>query len=181
MADKVKLSKKDEIIKLIQAHGIKPGYLSDTLNIPVKTLLLILEGDNSLDENLYNKLKDAVDAYQLDFGLFGTSDKPTATLFDDREFQIGIGERIRVFAKKKYKTLKKLADSMEISPQQLQQYISGKREPGTRILSKLLKLGCDLNWLLGGSERDENYRESTLENENRRLKEKLDEIKRLAE
>jgi transcriptional regulator with XRE-family HTH domain len=90
-------------------------------------------------------------------------------LFTDDSLQLGVGERMRLFAKRKYGTLKKLAEAMQISPQQLQQYISGHREPGSRILAKLLRLGCDVNWLLGGKESLESYKIYKLESELRRL------------
>ena len=97
-------------------------------------------------------------------------------LFSDKDLRVGIGHRIRTFAKRKYGTLKRLAEGMEISPQQLQQYISGKREPGSRILLKLLRLGCDINWLLGGSETPESYKIYKLESELRKMHEGYAEI-----
>ncbi|TSA28388.1 MAG: XRE family transcriptional regulator, partial [Ignavibacteriales bacterium] len=97
-------------------------------------------------------------------------------LFTDDKLQLGIGERLRLFAKRKYGTLKKLAEAMKISPQQLQQYISGKREPGTRIMVKLLKLGCDVNWLLGGKESIESYKIYKLETELRKLQSSFTQI-----
>lgn len=97
-------------------------------------------------------------------------------LFNDEKLQFGLGERIRLFAKRKFGTLKKLADAMSISPQQLQQYISGKREPGSKVLIRLLKLGCDINWLLGGRESLESYKIFRLENELRKLQSSFQQI-----
>ena len=68
---------------------------------------------------------------------------------------------------------------MDISPQQLHQYISGKREPGSRILVKLLKLGCDINWLLSGSESMENFKIDKLEKELNKMQENLNQIAQL--
>ena len=65
---------------------------------------------------------------------------------------------------------------MDISPQQLHQYISAKREPGSKILVKLLKLGCDINWLLSGSESMESFKIDKLEKELSKLQENLNQI-----
>jgi transcriptional regulator with XRE-family HTH domain len=65
---------------------------------------------------------------------------------------------------------------MKISPQQLQQYISGKREPGSKILAKLLRLGCDINWLLGGRESWESYKIYRLEGEVRKYQNGFQQI-----
>ncbi|MCX7781983.1 MAG: helix-turn-helix transcriptional regulator, partial [Negativicutes bacterium] len=77
---------------------------------------------------------------------------------------------------RKYGTLKKLAEAMNVSPQQLQQYISGKREPGSKILTRLLRLGCDINWLLGGKEALESYKIYKLESELRKLQQSISQI-----
>ena len=37
-----------------------------------------------------------------------------------------------------------------MSPPGLQQYLADKREPGTPVLQRLIRLGCDVEWLMTG-------------------------------
>jgi len=129
-----------------------------------------------MDQDLYENIKDIIDSYQFDLGLTDEEETDNYNLFSDEKLSIGIGNRIRFFAKRKYGTLKSLAIAMNISPQQLQQYVSGKREPGSKILAKLLRLGCDINWLLGGSESVESYKIYKLEKNLRDLQTGYSEI-----
>jgi len=41
-----------------------------------------------------------------------------------------------------------LADKLKISCKHLNIYLSGRATPDFKIISKLGKLGCDLNWLV---------------------------------
>jgi transcriptional regulator with XRE-family HTH domain len=150
--------------------------IAEKLGMKVQTLNYLLSESPQFDDELYLQIKKIIDEYQFELNLFEGELDNNLDLFSDEKLQLGIGERIRFFAKRKYGTLKKLAESMKISPQQLQQYISGKREPGTRILVKLLKLGCDVNWLLGGKEAIESYKIYKLENELRRLQNNFSQI-----
>lgn len=163
------MTKQDELKFLIHTLGIKTSMIAEKLGIKIQTLHYLLNESPQFDDDLYHQIKKIIDEYQFELNLFEDGYSENFDLFTDEKLQMGIGERMRHFAKKKYGTLKKLAEAMQISPQQLQQYISGKREPGTRILAKLLRLGCDVNWLLGGKESIESYKIYKLESELRRL------------
>lgn len=171
------MTRQEEIKYLLHTFGIKQSWLAEKLGIHNQTLTYLLNDAPILDEDLFNKIKSILDDYQFDLALFD-DDKPKETLdlFEESKLQVILGERIRIFAKRKYGTLKKLAEAMKISPQQLQQYISGKREPGAKILAKLLRQGCDINWLLGGKETMETYRTYLLEAELRKLQTGIDQI-----
>jgi transcriptional regulator with XRE-family HTH domain len=171
------MNKQEEIKYLIHTLGIKHSYIAEKLGIKTRTFTYLLNDSPQFDDELYKQVKEIIETYQFELNLFDDEDLPeNLDLFSDDKIQLGIGERIRLFAKRKYGTLKKLADSMEISPQQLQQYISGKREPGSKILIKLLRLGCDINWLLGGRESIESYKIYKLENELRKLQSSFSQI-----
>ena len=170
------MKKQEEIKFLLHTHGIKYSWLADKLGIKKQTLSYILNESPNVDDDLYNQIIKILEEYQFELDLFENPPPDTLDLFSDEKLRVGIGERIRIFAKRKYGTLKSLADAMEISPQQLQQYISGRREPGSRILVKLLRLGCDVNWLLGGSESLETYRIYKLELEIKKLKNGFEQI-----
>lgn len=171
------MTRQEEIKYLLHTFGIKQSWLAEKLGLNNQTLTYLLNDAPLIDDDLYNKVKDILDDYQFDLALFD-EETPTETLdlFEDSKLPVIMGERIRIFAKRKYGTLKRLAEEMHISPQQLQQYISGKREPGSKILAKLLRLGCDINWLLGGKESMETYRTYLLEAELRKLQTGIDQI-----
>lgn len=170
------MTKQEELRYLLHTFGIKISFVAEKLGIKVQTLTYLLNESPQFDDELYHQIKKIIEEYQFELNLFGGEDIDNLDLFSDEKLQVGIGERMRLFAKRKYGTLKKLAEAMKISPQQLQQYISGKREPGTRILVKLLRLGCDINWLLGGKESFESYKIYKLENELRRLQSSFSQI-----
>ena len=171
------MNKQEEIKNLIKSHGIKQNWLADRLGIKNQTLTYLLNDSDKFDDELYESILKLISTYQYELRLFdedGSHGEPQ--LFDEQTLKKGIGQRIRVFAKRKYTTLKNLADAMNISPQQLQQYISGNREPGSKILIRFMKLGCDINWLLGGSESLESYRIYKLEREIRKLQSALAQV-----
>ncbi len=173
------MTKQEEIKYLLHTLGIKLSLVSEKLDMKVQTLTYLLNDSPQFDDDLYHQIKKIIDEYQFELNLFEDSLPDNLDLFSDEKLQMGVGERMRFFAKRKYGTLKKLADAMAISPQQLQQYISGKREPGTRILAKLLRLGCDVNWLLGGKESVESYKIYKLESELRKLQSSFSQIAEL--
>ncbi len=175
------MTKQEEIRYLVHTLGIKPGLIAEKLGMKVQTFSYLINESPQFDDDLYKQIKQIIDDYQFELNLFDNETSENLDLFSDDQIQFGIGERIRLFAKRKYGTLKKLAEAMKISPQQLQQYISGKREPGTRILVKLLRLGCDVNWLLGGKESIESYKIYKLENELRRLQSSFSQIASLVQ
>jgi transcriptional regulator with XRE-family HTH domain len=170
------VTKQEEVKYLIHTLGIKLSMIAEKLDMKIQTLSYLLNESPQFDDDLYHHIKKIIDEYQFELNLFEDSHPDNLDLFTDEKLQMGVGERMRFFAKKKYGTLKKLADAMMISPQQLQQYISGKREPGTRILAKLLRLGCDVNWLLGGKESVESYKIYKLETELRKLQSSFSQI-----
>lgn len=170
------MTKQEEIKYLIHTLGIKHNLIAEKLGIKAHTLSFLLNESPQFDDDLYKQIKEIIDDYQFELNLFENDNPENLDLFTDERMQAGIGERMRWFAKQKFGTLKKLADAMNISPQQLQQYISCKREPGSKILAKLLMLGCDINWLLGGRESIESYKIFKLENELRKLQNSFQQI-----
>jgi len=173
---KLTMTKQEEIKYLVHTLGIKQNMIAEKLGIKLQTLTYLLNDSPQFDDELYHQIKKIIDDYQFELNLFEGDYVDNLDLFTDEKLQLGIGERMRLFAKRKYGTLKKLAEAMKISPQQLQQYISAKREPGTRILVKLLKLGCDVNWLLGGKESIESYKIYKLESELRKMQSSFAQI-----
>ncbi len=173
------MTPQDEIKFLIQSHGIKQNWLAKKLGIKPQTLSYLLNESPKFDDHLYKTIKDILDNNETELDIFNEIGDVNYDLFAEEKIRIGIGGRIRLFAKRKYGTLKKLAEAMDISPQQLHQYISGKREPGSRILLKLLKLGCDINWLLSGSESIESFKIEKLEKELVNLQKSLTQISHL--
>ncbi|MBM4170691.1 MAG: helix-turn-helix transcriptional regulator [Ignavibacteria bacterium] len=171
------MTKQEELRYLVHTLGIKHSMIAEKLGIKVQTLSYLLNESPQFDDDLYKKIKEIIDDYQFELNLFEDEYHETLDLFASEEsMHLGIGERLRLFAKRKYGTLKKLAEEMTISPQQLQQYISGKREPGSKILTRLLRLGCDINWLLGGKEALESYKIYKLESELRKLQSSFHQI-----
>ena len=84
----------------------------------------------------------------------------------------GVGIRLKEFGKNKFGKLDLFAEALSMSPQSLQSYLSGRSLPGAAIISKLIELGCDTNWLLG----IENYKDAVTVSENNNGKD-LYEIK----
>lgn len=60
-----------------------------------------------------------------------------------------LGEKIKIFGQKQFGSVTGLAGALGMSMQTLSHYVNDHSLPGTKILQKLLNLGCDLNWLLG--------------------------------
>ncbi|HPN38564.1 MAG TPA: helix-turn-helix transcriptional regulator [Melioribacteraceae bacterium] len=169
-----------ELINIIAASGINPKIIADTLGTSLTSLNHLLSSPNLITEQLKEKILKIIDEYQSELRLFKEETDIDTDIFEDAEFQKILGERIKIFAKQRYNTLKELATALDISPQQLNQYTTGKREPGCKILSKLLDLGCDINWLLSGNKISESYKIITLENQVKELKETLTEIIKVA-
>lgn len=170
------MTKQEEIKYLIHTLGIRPSWIAEKIGMKLQLLNYLLHESNTFDDELYKQIKDAIESYQFELHLFEDEFSEAYTLFNDEKLHLGLGERLRFFAHKKYGSLKKLAEAMEITPQQLQQYISAKREPGSKILVKLLRLGCDLNWLLGGKESLESYKIYKLETELKKLQNTFTQI-----
>lgn len=62
---------------------------------------------------------------------------------------MSIAERLKQFAES-IGTKSELARKLDMSPQQLNAYISGRSKPGADIIIKLKEIGCDTDWLLTG-------------------------------
>lgn len=99
---------------------------------------------------------------------------------------MSIGKRIEEFRlnnKDRFKTKKKLSESLDIPYAQLYEYVTDKVKPGSNILDKLANLGCDINWLVTGRTHEEiielladvNKTLSEAEITTKRLKEELPE------
>ncbi len=173
------MKKKHELINTIIASGVNPKYIADKLGTSLTSLNHILSNPSLITDPFASKVLKIIEDYQANLSIF-RDENIDSNLFQDVEYQKILGERIKIFAKQKYSTLKELAQALEISPQQLNQYTTGKREPGCKILSKLLELGCDINWLLSGTKLSESYQILLLENQIKELKETLTEIIKLA-
>jgi transcriptional regulator with XRE-family HTH domain len=61
-----------------------------------------------------------------------------------------IGERIRAFALDKYGKINDFADALGMGAPNVQSYMRGARKPGSSVLQKIQRLGCNLDWLLTG-------------------------------
>ena len=164
------MNRLDEIKSQIRINKIELEWLAEQVSLNTRQLNYFLNEVTEIDDHLYDKLKEAIEEAPFEMSLFDTDITKDPSLFESSKLNISIGERIKTFAKKRYGKMTRLANAMEITPQQLHQYTSGNREPGSKILIKLLNLGCDLNWLLGGVEKPESYKLAILENEIKQLK-----------
>lgn len=63
---------------------------------------------------------------------------------------VDIGKRIKEFAEEKHGGLSNLAKIINVSLQNLSQYVTGRNSPGKKFLLRLNEAGCDINWLLTG-------------------------------
>ena len=61
-----------------------------------------------------------------------------------------IASRLREFAYSKTDRLTEFAKSLDMLPQTLNSYLSGKITPGSELLIRLSEMGCDIEWLLTG-------------------------------
>lgn len=106
--------------------------------------------------------------------------------------KIEIGHRLREFALKRFGRIKDLSDYLGMAQGGFTDtYLNGRSLPGAKIISKLIKLGCDIDWLLHGTQKNNAISEKTenswslqievkkLQEENQELKEKLINIENL--
>lgn len=61
-----------------------------------------------------------------------------------------IGSRLKSYAKARCGSIKRLAEELEMRPDNLQKYASGRNEPGSKLLQQLAAHGCNVHWLLTG-------------------------------
>jgi len=66
--------------------------------------------------------------------------------------EVYMGQRLKNFGYRKFKTMHKFAEALEIKLPTLYTYINGQALPGARSLAKILKLGCNIEWLVADSE-----------------------------
>lgn len=176
------MNHQEELRLLLKALNIKYSWIAEKLGISTQTLSYLLHEADKIDEELYLSIKKLIDSYQFELNLFENEKKnDNFDLFDEKQLKKEIGQRIRIFAKRKFGTLKNLANSLGISPQQLQQYTSGNREPGSKILLKFFRIGCDINWLLSGVESINSFEIYKLEHEIKILQTKLKQINMIVE
>jgi len=72
-----------------------------------------------------------------------------------------ISDRIREFGETKYSSMSLFAESLGLSPQGLNKYITGKNKPGVDLLIKLIGLGANIYYILTGE-----YQEGVVFNDN---------------
>ncbi|KAB2924581.1 MAG: helix-turn-helix transcriptional regulator [Bacteroidetes bacterium] len=64
-----------------------------------------------------------------------------------------VAQNLRLFGYKKFGTMKRFAEALEMNPSTLYSgYLNGRSLPGPVLLVKLIDLGCNINWLLTGRE-----------------------------
>lgn len=60
-----------------------------------------------------------------------------------------VAQNLRLFGYKRYGTMKKFAEALDMNPSTLYSgYLNGRSLPGPVLLVKLIDLGCSINWLL---------------------------------
>ncbi len=98
-----------------------------------------------------------------------------------------VGDKIRLFGKTKFGSIKNFSEKMEMHPSNLQVYMKNISSPGFPILCKLSKLGCSIDWLLDDDVKEGDIKKEksiyqdqidTLTKENKKLRK---EIKRLGD
>jgi hypothetical protein len=64
-----------------------------------------------------------------------------------------VAQNLRLFGYKRYGTMKKFAEALDMNPSTLYSgYLNGRSLPGPVLLVKLIDLGCNINWLLTSRE-----------------------------
>jgi transcriptional regulator with XRE-family HTH domain len=61
-----------------------------------------------------------------------------------------IGSRLKAYAKARCGSIKRLAEELEVRPDNLQKYASDRHEPGAKLLLALARHGCNVHWLISG-------------------------------
>lgn len=98
-----------------------------------------------------------------------------------------IGQKLRIFGEEKFGSVSKLAEAIDMKPSSFYKYLNDETTPGGDILSKLLRLGCDLNWLLSQDDTSPPanhifiYKIKQLEEENRLLRDNISHISSLTQ
>ena len=63
---------------------------------------------------------------------------------------MGLGDRIREFAKARFKTQSKFATEVGMAEQAISNLINGRQLPSTETLQRFAAVGMNVNWLLTG-------------------------------
>ena len=64
-----------------------------------------------------------------------------------------VAQNLRLFGYKRYGTMKKFAEALDMNPSTLYSgYLNGRSIPGPVLIVKLIDLGCNINWLLTSRE-----------------------------
>ncbi len=64
-----------------------------------------------------------------------------------------IAQRLRQFGKNHFGSMSKLAEALDMTPQQLNDYLSGRITPGNKMQGRLREIGCDIEWLMTGEKK----------------------------
>jgi len=68
---------------------------------------------------------------------------------------IDIGRRLRSWGENKYGKMSVFAETLSVTPQHLDAYLSGRQKPGNKMQSQLRELGCNIAWLIYGETEEE--------------------------
>jgi transcriptional regulator with XRE-family HTH domain len=71
----------------------------------------------------------------------------------NEHINIYMGQRLKNFGHREFETMPNFAKALEIRSSTLYNYINGQVLPGTRFLAKLIKLGCNIEWLVSDSQK----------------------------
>lgn len=69
---------------------------------------------------------------------------------------MSLGKRLKEFANRNFNSLSEFSIAIGISRENLYRYFNDTVSPGGEILQKLAALGCDINWLLLGTQTKSN-------------------------
>lgn len=97
------------------------------------------------------------------------------------------GQKLKVFAQDKFGSINLFAEAIGMKAPGLYDYFNDRSTPGGDLLKKLLKMGCDINWLLNDNEEPDvnsppetvealKAKNSQLEEENQRLRDTFGQI-----
>jgi len=95
------MNKREEINHRLNSLNINLNWIAAKLEIKSQTLSYLLESDDSFDDELYNSISEAIESYQYELDFSKSHHPIELDLFDEEKLKDGIGERIRIFAKRK--------------------------------------------------------------------------------
>jgi len=65
-----------------------------------------------------------------------------------------ISARLREFGEKKFSSMTEFSSALNMMPQTLNSYLSGASGIGSKMQEKLRILGCDIEWLMTGTRKE---------------------------